>query len=154
MYLIMDFFQRTGKLALGSRLRMLTAQLTDDSAQIYELYGLAFSPKWFPVLFVLYHQGGQSITEIAGEIGHSQPSVTKIIKEMGKAGLVRDNVPTKDRRTKVVELTPKGKETADTVLHVQGDDIVRAMDGIMAEATHNLWEAIAEWEYLLDQRKS
>src|SRR5690606_13519945 len=152
MYLIMDFFDRTGKVALGSRLRMFTAKVTDDSAKIYGLYDLDFSRKWFPVLFVLNDQGGMGITEIAGEIGHSQPSVTKIIKEMIRAGLVANSPTSQDRRTKVVELTEKGKKAADTIIQVQGADIQVAMDGIIAEATYNLWEAIAEWEFLLDQK--
>ena len=36
----MDFFNRTGKIAIGSRLRMLTDAVTSDASQIYELYGM------------------------------------------------------------------------------------------------------------------
>ena len=36
----MDFFNRTGKIAIGSRLRMLTDAVTSDASQIYELYGI------------------------------------------------------------------------------------------------------------------
>ncbi len=46
----MDFFTKTGKMALGSRLRLLTSRITDDAAKIYALYDVAFSPKWFPRL--------------------------------------------------------------------------------------------------------
>jgi len=84
----MNLFEKTGKLAIGSRLRLLTARVTDDVTKIYELYEVKFTPKWFPVFFLLSEEGEKSITEIASEIGHSQPSVTKIIKEMAKAGLV------------------------------------------------------------------
>ena len=46
----MEIFNRTGKMALGSRLRLLTSKVTEDASQIYELYNIAgFSPKWFPV---------------------------------------------------------------------------------------------------------
>lgn len=149
----MDFFKKTGKMALGSRLRLLTAQIADDATKIYELYGVeGFSPKWFPVLFVLYDDGAKNITEIATEIGHSQPSVTKIVKEMAKVGLVKNNLKSKDRRRNLVDLTDKGKSVAEKVIKVQCADIEVAIDGIIAEATHNLWEAIEEWEFLLEKK--
>lgn len=44
----MDFFDKTGKMAIGSRLRLLTDRLTADAADIYRLYGNDFKPKWFP----------------------------------------------------------------------------------------------------------
>lgn len=149
----MGIFEKTGKMALGSRLRLLTAKVTEDATKIYELYDVAnFSPKWFPVFFVLSESEAKTITEIAAEIGHSQPSVTKIIKEMAKVGLVKDNLKSKDKRRNVAGLTEKGKELADRIIKVQCADIDRAIDGIIAEATHNLWEAIAEWEFLLEQK--
>ena len=148
----MEFFNKTGKMALGSRLRLLTAKLTEDASKIYELYEIEFLPKWFPVFFVLSEAGEKTITEIAEQIGHSQPSVTKIVKEMAKAGLVKDNLKSKDKRRNVAGLTDKGKELAYTIIKVQCVDIDLALEGLIAEATHNLWEAIAEWEFLLEEK--
>jgi len=149
----MNIFKKTGKMALGSRLRLLTAKVTEDAAKIYELYDVEnFSPKWFPVFFVLNENGEQTITEIAEQIGHSQPSVTKIIKEMLKSGLVADNLKSSDKRRNVAGLTAKGKQLAEKMIEVQCADIDVAIDGIIEEAEHNLWEAIAEWEFLLEQK--
>lgn len=148
----MDFFNKTGKMALGSRLRLLTAKVTEDAAKIYELYDVNFSPKWFPVFFTLSEDGEMTISEIAIEIGHSQPSVTKIIKEMATAGLVKDNLQSNDKRRNVVGLTEKGIEVADKIIKVQCGDIDLAIDSIISEATHNLWEAIEEWEFLLERK--
>jgi DNA-binding MarR family transcriptional regulator len=147
----MRIFEKTGKMALGSRLRLLTARVTEDAAKIYELYNVEFSPKWFPVFFVLAEDGEKTITEIANEIGHSQPSVTKIIQEMTAANLVREKLESKDKRRNVVSLTESGIKLSEK-LKVQCADIDVAIDGIIKEATHNLWEAIAEWEFLLDQK--
>ena len=49
----MDLFEKTGKMALGSRLRLLTAKVTEDAGKIYELYNIEFAPKWFPVFFFI-----------------------------------------------------------------------------------------------------
>lgn len=147
----MNFFEKTGKIGLGSRLRLLTAKVTEDSARIYALYNVEFSPKWFPVFFVLSEEGAKTITEIAEQIEHSQPSVSKIIKEMAKAELVKDNLKSKDKRRNVVGLTEKGIALSERI-KVQCADVDVAIDDILNEATHNLWEAIAEWEFLLNQK--
>ena len=52
----MDFFNQTGKLAIGSRLRMLTDKITVDAAAIYKMFGVDLKPKWFPVFFVLLRE--------------------------------------------------------------------------------------------------
>ncbi|WP_233164581.1 hypothetical protein [Pedobacter sp. ASV28] len=43
----MKLFERTGKMALGSRLRLLTSKVTEDAAKIYELYEVAFCQNGF-----------------------------------------------------------------------------------------------------------
>lgn len=78
----MNLFERTGKMALGSRLRLMAVKMTEDASKVYNLYGLEFVPKWFPVFFIVSEDGEKTITEIATAIGHSQLSVTKTIKEM------------------------------------------------------------------------
>lgn len=149
----MNIFERTGKMALGSRLRLLTSRFTDDATKIYEMYNVEkFSPKWFPVFFVLSETDEKTITEIAKEIGHSQPSVTKIIKEMIKAGLVNDKLESNDKRRNVVGLTDEGKILSKKMLQEQCVDIDFAVESLLAEATYNLWEAVAEWEFLLEQK--
>ncbi len=49
----MDFFNQTGRMAIGSRLRMLSDKITEDASQIYKLYGVDLKAKWFPV-FLFY----------------------------------------------------------------------------------------------------
>ena len=144
----MKLFEKTGKMALGTRLRLLTAKVTEDAARIYELYNVEFSPKWFPVLFVLGQDGEKPITEIADEIGHSQPSVSKIVKEMIVAGLVQEKRKSVDKRRNLVALSTKGQAISKRIEIICSDiDIV--IENINSEAQHNLWEAIAEWELLL-----
>lgn len=138
-------------MALGSRLRLMTTRITDDAAKIYELYGVEFSPKWFPVFFVLSEDGENTITEIANEIGHSQPSVSKIIQEMTGAGLVQENRESPDKRRNVVALTKKGAKISQRI-KVQCADVDAAIGSLISEARHNLWEAIEEWEFLLEQK--
>ena len=147
----MDFFNRTGKIAIGSRLRMLTAKITEDATQLYQLYGTNLQPKWFPVFYVLSESNEKSITEIAVDIGHSQPSVSKIVREMAKEGLLIETKDNTDGRRNVVQLSEKGWSVAETIKD-QYADVNRAIDELLSQSTHNLWEAIDEWEFLLDQK--
>ncbi|WP_428232182.1 bifunctional helix-turn-helix transcriptional regulator/GNAT family N-acetyltransferase [Flavobacterium sp.] len=147
----MEFFNKVGKVALGSRLRLMTAIITDDAARIYESYGMNFMPKWFPVFYTLMEEKEITITQIAGEIGHSQPSVSKIVQEMIAAGLVEESLKSNDKRRNIVGLTPKGWEFSKE-LKLQLNDVEAAVDGLIAESTHNLWAALEEWEFLLEQK--
>lgn len=147
----MEFFDKVGKAALGSRLRLMTAAITDDASKIYELYGVDFVPKWFPIFYVLTEDRELTITEIANEIGHSQPSVSKIIQEMTNAGIVEESLKTDDKRRNNVVLTAKGLSLSKTIQQ-QLKDIDVAIDGLISESKHNLWAALEEWEHLLGQK--
>ncbi|QSB28857.1 bifunctional helix-turn-helix transcriptional regulator/GNAT family N-acetyltransferase [Flavobacterium sp. CLA17] len=147
----MNFFDKVGKVALGSRLRLMTAAITDDAAKIYELYGISFIPKWFPVFYMLTEEREITITEIANEIGHSQPSVSKIIQEMTTAGLVQENLKTIDKRRNSVALTSQGIVVSKE-LKLQWIDVEAAVESLITESNHNLWAALEEWEFLLEQK--
>jgi DNA-binding MarR family transcriptional regulator/N-acetylglutamate synthase-like GNAT family acetyltransferase len=147
----MEFFNKVGKTAIGSRLRMLTEMITADAAQIYQLYNISMQPKWFPVFYVLSGGEEKTITAIAKEIGHSHPSVSKIIGEMIKAGLVTEKKDVTDGRRNLVRLSEKGKEIT-LKIEDQYTDVGNAIEELSSQASHNLWKAIEEWEYLLEQK--
>ncbi|WP_394777106.1 GNAT family N-acetyltransferase [Flavobacterium sp.] len=147
----MEFFNKVGKVALGSRLRLMTAIITDDAAKIYESYGMNFMPKWFPVFYTLIEEKEITITEIANEIGHSQPSVSKIVQEMIVAGLIEESQKSNDKRRNIVGLTSQGIEFSKE-LKLQLIDVEVAVDGLISESSHNLWAALEEWEFLLEQK--
>lgn len=147
----MEFFTKTGKMAVGSRLRLLTEKITEDAASIYELYDVQLQPKWFPVFYVLSQGEEKTITAIAQEIGHSHPSVSKIINEMSKKGLVAEKKDKSDGRRNLVSLSKKGQGIT-VKIQDQYVDVENAIEEISAQASHDLWKAIEEWEFLLEQK--
>lgn len=136
-------------MAIGSRLRRLSERLTEDATKIYALYDVALDPKWFPVFYVLSQKESASITEIAQEIGHSHPSVSQIVKEMGRAGLTKTEKDTRDARVSVVKLSETGRQLTFKI-EKQYLDATGAVEKLLSEAQHNLWLAIEEVEFLLD----
>src|SRR6516164_3797499 len=105
----MDFYTRTGKMALGSRLRRLSEQMTEQAAALYDLYEVDLQPKWFPVFYALSAEGEKSITDIARDIGHTHPSVSQIVREMAAKGYVIEKKGETDGRRNFVELSPMGR---------------------------------------------
>ncbi|MFM9951470.1 MAG: GNAT family N-acetyltransferase [Saprospiraceae bacterium] len=147
----MDFYEQAGKKAIGSRLRRLSDRMTEDAGKVYALYGTNLQPKWFPVFYALSHGQEKTITAIAEEIGHSHPSVSKIIGEMSKQQFVEESKDKSDRRKNVVRLSAKGKAAVERI-EDQYLDVGNAIEAISAQANHDLWKAIGEWEFLLDQK--
>jgi DNA-binding MarR family transcriptional regulator/N-acetylglutamate synthase-like GNAT family acetyltransferase len=146
----MDFYAETGKMAIGSRLRLLTEKITEDAGQIYELYDVALQPKWFPV-FHLLTRGENTITGIAQTISHSHPSVSKIVSEMLQQGIVSEATDKNDGRKTVIRLTTKGRKLAAKIQD-QYVDVNNAVEDILNNTRNNLWKAIEEWEFVLEQK--
>lgn len=138
-------------MALGSRLRLLTDSITEDAAHIYGLYDIDMNPKWFPVFYVLSRGEAKTITAIAKEIGHSHPSVSKIIQEMAAKGLVKEKKDKTDGRRNMVSLSAKATPIIEKIQH-QYTDVNNAIEEIAASASNDLWKAIGEWEFLLEQK--
>jgi DNA-binding MarR family transcriptional regulator len=115
------------------------------------MYGIDMQPKWFPVFYVLSNGEIKTITEIAKEIGHSHPSVSKIISEMVKKGFVKEKKDKADGRRNMVTLSRKGKEITEKIQD-QYTDVNNAIEKLSASTKNDLWKAIGEWEFLLDQQ--
>jgi DNA-binding MarR family transcriptional regulator/GNAT superfamily N-acetyltransferase len=145
-----SFFNSVGKAGIGSRLRFLQETVNEDAANIYRLFNIDMQPKWFPVFYML-REGSATITEIAQHIGHSHPSVSKIVSEMVKAGIITESRVASDGRRNMLSLSDLGMEI-NAKLEYQLEDVKSAVEGILSQTRHNLWEAIAEWEFLLEQK--
>lgn len=147
----MDFYAHTGKMALGSRLRRLSEQMTEQAAALYNLYQVDLQPKWFPVFYALSTNGEMTITDIARDIGHTHPSVSQIVREMAARGYVIEKKGTADGRKNFVVLSPAGRQLREK-MQPQIEDVTAAIEKAMQETDHNLWKAIGEWEFLLGQK--
>ena len=147
----MDFFNQTGKMAIGSRLRMLTDKITNDAELIHKMYGIDIRAKWFPVFFVLAQGEAKTITTIAKEIGHSHPSVSNIVKEMVTRGIIKETKDKSDGRRNLIVLSSKGKEMSEILIQ-ECSDMTVTIEQISSEAHNDLWQAIEEWECLLSDK--
>jgi len=64
------------------------------------------------VLAILTHQDGLTMSELAQRVLTKQPTLTKAVDRMERAGLVQRRTPDQDRRRTLVLLTEQGRQTA------------------------------------------
>jgi len=145
----MDFYDRIGVVALGSRLRRLGDRLADEATSIHTLFGTDLQPRWFPVFYVLSERQQESVTAIAEEIGHSHASVSQIVADMVKKGYAVITKGKDDGRKSFVTLSDAGRK-AGAAIETQLLDVEVAARELIAESTHDLWAALAGCEAALN----
>ena len=148
---MLQLYENAGKMALGSRLKQLSEMLAEQAAKVYELYEVDLDPKWFPVFYILKSGSCLAITVIADAIGHSHASVSKIAKEMTAAGILKSEKLADDARVNQVCLTDKGRSLVP-LFERQIGDMETVVDELLGQCQHNVWEAISEVEYLLEEK--
>lgn len=144
-------YDELGAMALGSRIRRLSDRLTEENSRVYALYGSSLEPRWFPVFYALSQQDGHTTNGLAERIGHTHASVSQILKEMQRKGLVEVEKQPHDARCSHVSLTDAGRALLPALTE-QLTDLDAAMRRLSAESQYNLLEAITEFEFLLDQQ--
>jgi len=147
----MDFYAEAGKMAVGSRLRKLSETLTEDAAKVYLTYEVDLEPRWFPVFYTMCKNSRLGVMEIAQNIGQSHASVSQMIKQMKKKGLLSEAKDTGDGRRTVMELTEKGKQVR-AKLDVQMLDVKSASEELLSEMQYDMWKSIEEMEFLLEKK--
>lgn len=147
----MQFYQKVGPMALGSRLRQLNERLIQEAAKIYALYGVDMEPRWFPVVYALIQQDSQSVAQLTETIGHSQASVSQIVKEMDRQGLITIGKDAGDGRKTIITLSDKARQLLPA-FQQQISDMAESMDILLGQMQHDLWKSLDELDYLLDQQ--
>ena len=148
---MIELFEKSGILSLGSRLRWLSDMVTKEAGEIYKLYGLEIKPKWFPVLYMLFKGDDNSVTGIAKAIGQTHPSVSNLVKDLVAAGLVEEAKNGSDRRTTLVRLTEKGLSLKPQLTKVS-EDVRAVVAAIDSKATYKLWSAMDYWESCITEK--
>ncbi|HEX9151317.1 MAG TPA: MarR family transcriptional regulator [Flavobacterium sp.] len=140
----MNVIDESGILAISTRLQRLSEQLRKDGALLYKSFDIEFEPKWFPVIYTLFHKGVLSVVEIANEIGYSHPSTISLLKELEKQKLIRSKKDRQDERKRLILLTAKGQELILKMKPVW--DIMTTVLNEIADNQNNLLKAINEAE--------
>lgn len=140
----MNVIDESGLLAIATRLQRLSEQLRKDGVLIYKANGIDFEPKWFPVIYTLYHKPSLSVVELAAEIGYTHPSTISLLKELEKEKLIRSKKDKLDERKRLLQLTEKGQQLIGQMKPVW--QLMVAATAELTDTRNNLMKAIEEVE--------
>lgn len=148
----MAFYQQTGVLVFGSRLRRLSESFISDINKIYRQQGIRFEAAWFPIFYMLGRNESLSIRDISEALETSHSAASQLVTKLQEKGLLRSVTDKSDTRKKKVAFTAKGEKLYYQVQPVwQG--VQAAMDELLQESEHSklLLSAIQETEKALDR---
>jgi MarR family transcriptional regulator, 2-MHQ and catechol-resistance regulon repressor len=97
--------------------RAVAAHVEDSVSR----HGLCLSD--FMALEALLHKGPLTVGEIGARVLLASGSMTAAIDRLEKMGLVRREFTEKDRRARVIHLTPRGKRLVKTVFEAHSHDL-------------------------------
>lgn len=97
------------KRSLGTHLRHLIELLDGAVGAAYAEAGLAYRPRYTPVMRALMERQPVTIGHIAGVAGITQPAATQTIALMIREGIVTAEPGAQDGRQKLVRLTEQGQ---------------------------------------------
>ena len=99
------------KRTLGTQLRHLLDLLDGAVDRSYAELGLAYRPRYTPVMRCLIAEAPLPLGEVARRAGITQPAATQTVALMIENGLV-ETMRAGDGRTKMLRLTSQGREMA------------------------------------------
>lgn len=140
----------SAKPSLGTLIRHLIELLDGDVQAAYEAGGLAWRPRYTPVLRGLLSLGPASIKALAGTIGISHSAVSQTVAQMTKDALV-ELQPGTDARERIVILTPKAQAMVPA-LQRQWAAVNAASDTLDAELSTPLSGIVGEAIDALNRR--
>lgn len=95
--------------------------------------GIELSREQWSVLAVLWENNGCSQQHIAEKSFRDRPSVTRLIDNMEKDGLVERKPDPNDRRSNLIFLTQKGKDLEDKIIPLVNKTVEESYQGISKE---------------------
>ena len=105
----MGLVEELGEMAIVSRFRRLADRMNQDNAQIFREEQIGYDPRWYLLFYLLDTRAPLSIMEVAKALGITHPTVNQLAEEIIKRGFIRAESDPKDKRRRLLSLTPTGK---------------------------------------------
>ncbi len=147
----MSVIKNLGHIAIGTRFRILTDRLMQDADKIYKSLGLEFEPRWFTVFYLINQKSPITITEIAEQLGYSQPAVTQIANSLTKQKLINSVKGKNDSRKKLFTITQKGQDLLLKLIPVW-QDIENAVKELLDSTGYDILFIMSKLESELDSK--
>jgi MarR family 2-MHQ and catechol resistance regulon transcriptional repressor len=108
----------------------------------------------FMVLEALLHKGPLTITEIQSKVLLASGSMTAAVDRVESMGLVVRKTTPKDRRARVLELTPKGRRLIEKIFREHAQQLEQIMSILNADEKQHLYTGLKKLGKSLNGTKS
>jgi len=142
-YLHKHLYSLPMKQTLGTQLRHLIDLLDGSVAAAYDEAGLAYRPRYTPIIRALMTQQPLTIGQIAEIAGITQPAVTQTIALMVSDDLVWVGRGAADGRQKLISLTPHGQRLLPALQRCWAAT-AQAAASLEADLSHSLTQLLSE----------
>lgn len=128
------------------QLNALNAELNSHSmgAVLHILQGASLSMARLAALFYLQRRGAATISELSEHLNLALGSTSQAVDHLVQAGFAERREDTRDRRHKLVTLTPAGAEIVAQVRQVRSEEVARRLAELPPELVDRLGETIAD----------
>ncbi len=106
-------------LVLKTKLKGFIEKLNQDESKVYQSLAVKIPVRWMTLLHLLYQRNEPiTITQAASQLNRTHPDVHLINKQMLKENLVQNTFDQKDRRKRLMQLSPKGIKEVEKLLPI------------------------------------
>lgn len=147
----MNIISQLGYIAIGTRFRILTDRLMQDADKVYKSLDIDFEPRWFTVFYLINQKKQITTTELAEQLGYSQPAVTQIINSLIKKKIIKAVKSRDDSRKKVITIAPKGEEMLLKLIPVW-QEIENAVKELFSSTGYDILLILSKIEAELDKK--
>ncbi|MBK8983823.1 MAG: MarR family transcriptional regulator [Ignavibacteria bacterium] len=147
----MNTIKQLGYIAMGTRLRMLTDKFITDADKIYNSLDVDFEPRLFTVFYLINQKKSITITELAEQLGYTQPAVTQIANVLISKKLINSVKEKKDSRKKILTITKKGEDLLLELIPVW-QDIENSVKELINETGYDVLFVLSKLESELEKK--
>jgi DNA-binding MarR family transcriptional regulator len=104
--------------------------------------GLNVTIEQWSVLYHLWKQDGQSQQQLCDATYRDKPSITRLVDNLEKAGLVKRMADKTDRRKNLVFLSKEAQKLQEQTMSIANDTLNEALEGVPADLVDKCKEVL------------
>jgi len=129
--------------SLGLLSRTIAKDLGKNLEEKLTLENIRINARQWSVISLLKHEKSSSQKNIGAVFGYDKVMVMRMVKSLEESGIVQKRICNKDKRTRIVCLTPEGEELYNRILPIAEKTLTEAYKGL-SEREIDLYTQISE----------
>lgn len=127
-------------------------KINNETSKVYKKYGLTTGQ--FAVLEALYHKGDLSVGEVQKIILSTSGTIPVIVGNLEKAGLLKREQDSNDKRRYILHITEEGRILMDKVYPENEAIIISMMDAWSEDEQQDILKYMKKFKEVTDEENS